>query len=104
MDQKLHKTISYLQKNLRPLQQYFLVYSDHSSQLGGTTGSCSRSVHCGTIKLNQTKEVPHAKFELVVESQPPPKQPVLTAISKITHPTSIEKLGTWQASILFRNL
>ena len=45
------------------------------------------TVHCGTIQLNQTKEVPVAKVELGVESQPPPKQPFLTVISKIARPT-----------------
>ena len=44
-------------------------------------------LHCGTIELNQTKKVPVAKVELGVKSQPPPKRPFLTAISKITHPT-----------------
>ena len=60
-------------------------------------------LHCGTIQLNQTKEVPAAKADLGVESQPPPKQPFLTAITKITCPTKVEMLGTWHASILFRN-
>ena len=38
------------------------------------------------------------------ESQPPPKRPFLTPFSKIHGPTKIEKLGTWQNSIRFRNL
>ena len=33
------------------------------------------------------------KVELGFESQPPPKRPFLTAISEITGPTKIEKLG-----------
>ena len=47
---------------------------------------------------------PAVKDELCFESQQPLKNPFLTAISKIYRPTKIEKRGTWQANILFRNL
>ena len=62
------------------------------------------TLHCRTRCIIQAKEVPTVKDELDFESQPPPLQQFLTEITKNNSPTKIEKLGTWQASILFINL
>ena len=43
------------------------------------------------------------KIEILLESHPPVKLPFLTAFSKTNGRTKIEELGTWQASILFKN-
>ena len=61
-------------------------------------------LHYGTVLLIQAKDVPLVEVELGFKSQVPQKRPILTAVSKITSPTKIEKLCTWQASILFRSL
>ena len=67
------------------------------------SGACV-SMHFGKVQLIQTKEVSVVKVKLGLESQPAPKWPFLTAISKISCPSKIEKLGIWQASILFKKI
>ena len=62
------------------------------------------AMHCGTSCIIQAKEVPNVKDEIIFESQPPPKPPFLTVISKINSPTKIEMLGTWQTSYFFKNV
>ena len=44
------------------------------------------------------------KFNLDLKASLRTKRPFLTAFSKRNGPTKIEKLGTWQDSIWFRNL
>ena len=44
------------------------------------------------------------KIEILLESDPPVKLPFLTAFSKTNEPNKMEELGTWQASILFKNV
>ena len=62
-------------------------------------------MHCGTRCFIQAKEVPTLKDEFGFESQPLPKQPFLTKITKINSSSKIKKeLGTWQAGMLFRIL
>ena len=61
-------------------------------------------VHCGTIYLTQAQLSGAVKVHLGLKKQPLQKRSFLTAFSKIHGTTKLEKLGSWQSSIWFKNL
>ena len=64
---KLRVTLIFYTGSDMPLQHYFLVYSDHISQLGGTTGSFSRSVS-PAVAISDISERTHDSGHLTGET------------------------------------